>query len=445
MPSAWDACTREAVNLDSLQLDVAHKVPPEFIPTRKLGPKNPRWYNDKAAPLTDPDKLPKGWTADEPDLDPRDIDGQIDRCRERIAANIVPSIFWQRLAEYQEAKEAEIALESRYPNFSKDVRIRLDHLYSIAKDIEIHGSGDSESPSRNVKNTQLPNIRAVIDAYYARKLEWTPGLVTYWSRGKQLCEPRQYNWDEFEAIYKKHNGHESFWVEGAATPGPMSVLRSIQLDNGPYLSNTYKIAIRVPGIKWWAELEFMLDTGSPMMTLYEGDIKTIMGPFAAPLPPTTRSLMISTSTNDIVRREVIELEVTILDKKKERVVPWWRIEATMEPGNWNPAPDQCRTRLDGAWVRYLMYMTSAPDGNLSTYLSTDMHSLLMDVPEVDPKTRKGPLQADLYTTSPKPSPLTNVRGREGRSRTSSDPTTETAWQPRVAPDVYIPLITPWRD
>lgn len=64
------------------------------------------------------------------------------------------------------------------------------------------------------KYNQAVNIKAVMHAYRHEGLQLT-GLVTYWVRGKHLCLPRPFDWDEFEAIYKKCND-QSFWVEGVS-------------------------------------------------------------------------------------------------------------------------------------------------------------------------------------------------------------------------------------
>lgn len=61
---------------------------------------------------------------------------------------------------------------------------------------------------------QLPNVNALIEAYQNGTLRSWPRLVTYWSRGRQLSQPRPFDWDEFEAINYDHNGEEGFWVEG---------------------------------------------------------------------------------------------------------------------------------------------------------------------------------------------------------------------------------------
>lgn len=61
---------------------------------------------------------------------------------------------------------------------------------------------------------QLPNLRAVLSAYRRGTLEWCEGLVTYWANGRQLCQPRPFDWDELEAINAKHNDVAGFWTEG---------------------------------------------------------------------------------------------------------------------------------------------------------------------------------------------------------------------------------------
>jgi hypothetical protein len=65
--------------------------------------------------------------------------------------------------------------------------------------------------------SEKKNVTAIINAYRTGKLEWISGLVTYWSDGKQLCEPRLFDWDEFDAINKAYSGHKSFWAEGVCT------------------------------------------------------------------------------------------------------------------------------------------------------------------------------------------------------------------------------------
>lgn len=61
---------------------------------------------------------------------------------------------------------------------------------------------------------KLSNVKAILNAYRSQTLDWT-GLITYWSKGVQLCEPRPFDWDEFEAINQKHDGYiRTFGLKG---------------------------------------------------------------------------------------------------------------------------------------------------------------------------------------------------------------------------------------
>lgn len=62
----------------------------------------------------------------------------------------------------------------------------------------------------------LSTIKEIKDAYRSGKLGWNHGLVTYWSHGQQISQPRPFNWDEFTRINKMHDGNEGFWVEGVS-------------------------------------------------------------------------------------------------------------------------------------------------------------------------------------------------------------------------------------
>ena len=68
--------------------------------------------------------------------------------------------------------------------------------------------------SENDKYELVANVTNIMAAYRSGQLRWNPGLVTYWSKGVQLCQPRPFRWDEFDFINAKHDGHTSFMVEG---------------------------------------------------------------------------------------------------------------------------------------------------------------------------------------------------------------------------------------
>lgn len=68
--------------------------------------------------------------------------------------------------------------------------------------------------SENDQYELVANVTNIMAAYRSGQLRWNPGLVTYWSRGAQLCHPRPFRWDEFKIINAQYAGHTGFWVEG---------------------------------------------------------------------------------------------------------------------------------------------------------------------------------------------------------------------------------------
>lgn len=91
---------------------------------------------------------------------------------------------------------------SVYPMREWEVVRRLQVLEGIRK--YLTGTGDTAN---------LENVNAVIKAYKCGHLDWIPHLVTYWAKGKQLCQPRPFNWNEYELIHDNNDGYTAFWVE----------------------------------------------------------------------------------------------------------------------------------------------------------------------------------------------------------------------------------------
>lgn len=90
---------------------------------------------------------------------------------------------------------------------SPEVITRIQCLWHIERDHETNGD-----PLQ-----QLPNVRALLGAYRLGELQWSSeGKVTFWSKGKQIGEPRVFDWDDFEKVAREHNGHKGFWVEGVS-------------------------------------------------------------------------------------------------------------------------------------------------------------------------------------------------------------------------------------
>ena len=67
--------------------------------------------------------------------------------------------------------------------------------------------------SENDQYEVVGNVSNIMTSYRSCQLRLNPGLVTYWSKGVQLCQPRPFRWDEFNLINSEHQGHKGFWVE----------------------------------------------------------------------------------------------------------------------------------------------------------------------------------------------------------------------------------------
>ncbi|KAJ5180882.1 hypothetical protein N7492_004092 [Penicillium capsulatum] len=266
---------------------------------------------------------------------PSDIDGQIQRCHERIEDNILPYIFKRRLAEWEEeqaAREAEMAKED--PGLSWGIVKRLQSLAVMREHFKKNGD----------KYGQLPDIGAVEKAYRAGHLQPHPGLVVYFSHETQLCEPRPLDWGEFEAIKKKYKGDRSFWMEGLNdVHAPQFLGVSLFLGNDPEsLLIKYNLAVRIPGLRYYAEHEYLHDTGASMATMYSDDLDEICGPFR-PVVPILGALTSVSSNGESMTCNVIELGMAVL-KEGKRIFPFLRASVLVTDSRVIP-------RLDGSFGR----------------------------------------------------------------------------------------------
>lgn len=119
------------------------------------------------------------------------------------------------------------------------------------------------------------------------------------------------------------------------------------------------------------------------MSLYHSDLSTILGPYAAdatkhPLRIGRNSSRGTTGTRYF--RDVIELEVTLLDENRKRMTAWTRVPCAVNPGDW--APDGV-PRLDGPVLREMLYTASAPDARRLAYFATSKEELFDGLPDVD--------------------------------------------------------------
>lgn len=63
------------------------------------------------------------------------------------------------------------------------------------------------------------DITALIVAYKNGWLEWSDdGKVTYWYKGKQLTEPKEYDPEEHGRLAGEQEEPRSLWVEGLSLP-----------------------------------------------------------------------------------------------------------------------------------------------------------------------------------------------------------------------------------
>lgn len=136
-----------------------------------------------------------------------DVDGHIKRNRERIEDGILPQIFEMRLKLYEaRKKERDDFLASEPADLQPMALVRIHTLRTMLEIMDRDGDADE----------QRPNVEAILKAYRKKKLTWSDeGKVTYWSKGKQVSEPREYSIEDLKEFNVKYNkGGKGFWVEG---------------------------------------------------------------------------------------------------------------------------------------------------------------------------------------------------------------------------------------
>lgn len=116
-------------------------------------------------------------------------------------------------------------------------------------------------------------------------------------------------------------------------------------------------------------MEFVYDTGATVMSICRSDLRTLMGPrlgqIESYVPVVGMFNMITGGGN--VTRDVIQLECTILNTKRERITPWRAIQCAVDPGVYIEGISR---RLDGPFLRSMMYTSTIPDGNFDLHISS---------------------------------------------------------------------------
>lgn len=113
------------------------------------------------------------------------------------------------------------------------------------------------------------------------------------------------------------------------------------------------------------------------MMVYDQDVKELTAPIRGEHNSGTQPLIISQRTvynasGSSQVHNMIEVEVTLLDRKGYRMCPWERIPVIVQTGSYMPNRSE---RLDGPWTRARFYTMNQPDGGLYTQIANDKSSL----------------------------------------------------------------------
>jgi hypothetical protein len=120
-----------------------------------------------------------------------------------------------------------------------------------------------------------------------------------------------------------------------------------------------------------------------MMTLYRNDLITLMGPYVSldgPYTPIIGTTRARSSNGGSETRDIIVLEVTILNGHRQRMTAWTRVPCGLKNGGWTP---NAVPRLDGPVLRDLLYAGSAPDLQRLLILATQKRSLVAALPNLN--------------------------------------------------------------
>ncbi|KAJ5180250.1 hypothetical protein N7492_003460 [Penicillium capsulatum] len=353
--------------------------------------RQPRWRWTGDNPQNNWSQLPKGWNPDEPDLDPRDLDARIDRCKERIEDNYMTYLFEEQLRVLQQAKRERRMMTAPYQEFGLDLDTieRLESLRIVKEALEKQGDPHQE----------LLNVKAIMAAYKSRHLKLNAkGLVTYWSYGKQLCDPREFSWDEFRQWNKKYTGDKGFWVEGRDGPDPLPLCamtrRCPSMAGNKSYSLSFLVRLGPPlatngardGALPELELDFMDDTGAAATCIFHDDMIKLMGQDPDgehDHAPFKQVLGYSAVRNaDGSRRAMlcVYAEVNMYNAsrgvtgRRLMVEKWVPVGLFVDVRN-SEGPNGPRERLSGRWFRHVLFTATAPETAQDMYISTHKSGL----------------------------------------------------------------------
>jgi hypothetical protein len=136
------------------------------------------------------------------------------------------------------------------------------------------------------------------------------------------------------------------------------------------------VAVRIPRTNFYAEFEFVYDTGASNAIMYQADIDMLER--ASGMTAACMGLQNCSGVGGTVTRGIpnVELEFTLLTPTKQRMTKWQKVKVAVLPGyyTWD------NERLDGPWLSFLLYTATAPRYRDLLYVSTTKSDLTQRLP-----------------------------------------------------------------
>ncbi|CAI7614016.1 unnamed protein product [Penicillium viridicatum] len=344
----------------------------------------PPVWGHRDEPITDPTKLPEGWSLSETDLADDDVDGQITRCLRRIDEGILPDIFERRLKMYQQRKQEQIDMMNSEPEgLSWEVVQRLDSLKKIQASFDELGNDSGNTP----------NVQAIMAAYRSGDLVWDEHSVTCWAHGKLMAGPMEMDMKELLAFSQEYGPH-GVWVEGMDdyNPEPMNLFLTLRPVLFGHAMHHFTVSVRNPNT-WkkntWEHtihLTVLEDTGASAMKIFQEDRVGLERMSGASLPVLGSASM--STAGGVVQADTVLLHVNMFHNGQAMLPRWIEIRACI--GRQTPNTGPAAVRLGGVWLHHMLYCLSAPDNTGNMYVGTNLQEILTNLRPCNPASANPP-------------------------------------------------------
>ncbi|KAJ6031013.1 hypothetical protein N7540_001745 [Penicillium herquei] len=323
-------------------------------------------------------RTPTGETAyntDEIDFAPRDYDGRIKRCEERI--------------------------QQGYSRKTYEAKIKI--LKAQKANVDCTLGREKRSIGR------AANVRAIINAYETGQLGWEEN-ATYWCQGRMIAGPSPFSWSDFRRLNTKTNrANGGFWVEGVLPLAPSEkAMRWTSRGRNEMGNPEVQMIIRLDRTVGVGALSgqdylgheypmktypFIDDTGADVMIIKEIDMWELMGNeidiTSAPMAHLMGYSTVLLADSTTVAVKIISVEVNMLGHDelgnfKLMLDDWTTVQCCVfEPPT--PTHENSMTgdfnRLAGPWLRSKFYVGSAPEFPFpSLHAGTDIEDLFGVLP-----------------------------------------------------------------